>query len=142
MKTSYIGLLLCAAIAFTSCDNDADSLLDKPISGNVEGNTEGYSMRHSSSTWQFSRKHRAAVNGNSEQIQSLVCLIYKNRQTEHTGIIQKTVLKYEGTVGNINPQIYDGLKQNKLLNFPMDYKAVFVVNTDKNLFMNQTTMKF
>lgn len=48
MKTSYIGLLLCAAIAFTSCDNDADSLLDKPISGNVEGNVpEGISVRHS-----------------------------------------------------------------------------------------------
>ena len=43
MKASYIGLLLCAAIAFTSCDNDTDSLLDKPTSGNVEGNVpEGY----------------------------------------------------------------------------------------------------
>lgn len=91
MKTSYIGLLLCAAIAFTSCDNDADSLLDKPISGNVEGNVpEGYfRATFFPQPAGLVANTRAAVNGNSEQIQSLVCLIYQNRKTERTGIIQK-----------------------------------------------------
>ncbi len=110
MKTSYIGLLLCAAIAFTSCDNDTDSLLDKPTSGNVEGNVpEGYF--HATFFPQpagLVANTRAAVNGNSEQIQSLVCLIYQKQADGmykyHT---EKTVLKYEGTVGNITPQTYE-----------------------------------
>lgn len=142
MKTSYIGLLLCAAIAFTSCDNDADSLLDKPISGNVEGNVpEGYfRATFFPQPAGLVANTRAAVNGNSEQIQSLVCLIYQKQEDGtyryHT---EKTVLKYEGTVGNITPQIYEWpLKQE--INFELpngDYKAVFVGNADKNLFINQ-----
>lgn len=48
-------------------------------------------------------------------------------------------MKYEGTVGNITPQIYEWpLKQE--INFELpngDYKAVFVGNADKNLFINQ-----
>ena len=45
MKALYnIGLLLCAAVALTACDNDMDPLLDKPTSGNAaeESVAEGY----------------------------------------------------------------------------------------------------
>ena len=95
MKASYIGLLLCAAIAFTSCDNDTDSLLDKPTSGNVEGNVpEGYFR----ATF-FPQPAGLAANtrnGNSEQIQSLVCLIYqKQADGTYKYHTEKTVLKYD-----------------------------------------------
>ena len=142
MKASYIGLLLCAAIAFTSCDNDTDSLLDKPTSGNVEGNVpEGYfRATFFPQPAGLAANTRATVNGNSEQIQSLVCLIYqKQADGTYKYHTEKTVLKYEGTVGNIKPQTYEWpLKQE--INFELpngDYKAVFVGNADKNLFIDQ-----
>ena len=142
MKASYIGLLLCAAIAFTSCDNDTDSLLDKPTSGNVEGNVpEGYfRATFFPQPAGLAANTRGTVIGNSEQIQSLVCLIYqKQADGTYKYHTEKTVLKYEGTVGNIKPQTYEWpLKQE--INFELpngDYKAVFVGNADKNLFIDQ-----
>lgn len=48
-------------------------------------------------------------------------------------------MKYEGTVGNITPQTYEWPLTQEI-NFELpngDYKAVFVGNADKNLFIDQ-----
>ena len=142
MKTSYIGLLLCATIALTSCDNDAEALLDKPASGNVEGNVpEGYfRATFFPKPADVPVNTRAAVNGNSQLIQSLRCLIYqKQADGTYRYHTDKTVLKYEGAVGNIVPQTYVWPLKNEIsFNLPNgDYKAVFVGNVDKNLFKDQ-----
>ena len=142
MKTSYIGLLLCATIALTSCDNDAEALLDKPASGNVEGNVpEGYfRATFFPKPADVPVNTRAAVNGNSQLIQSLRCLIYqKQADGTYRYHTDKTVLEYEGTVGNIVPQTYVWPLKNEIsFNLPNgDYKAVFVGNVDKNLFKDQ-----
>lgn len=142
MKTSYIGLLFCAAIALSSCDNDTDLLVDEPANDNVEESVpEGYFRAtffpQPASTVVNSR---AAVNGNSEQIQSLICLIYQKQADDtYQYYTETTVLQYEGNAGNINPQTYRWPLEHEV-NFELpngDYKAVFVGNADKNLFADQ-----
>ena len=144
MKALYnIGLLLCAAVALTACDNDMDPLLDKPTSGNAaeESVAEGYFRATFFPRPEGSSSDtRAAVNGNSEQIQSLLCLIYqKQADGSYRYYTEKNVLEYDGTAGNITPQTYEWpLKQEVNFELPNgDYKAVFIGNADKNLFIDQ-----
>lgn len=83
---------------------------------------------------------RSAVNGNSTQIQSLVCLIYqKQLDGTYKYYTEKQVLTYEGTTGAIDAQTYEWpLKQEVSFDFPNgDYKAIFVGNVDKRLFADQ-----
>lgn len=142
MKTSYIGLIFCAAIALSSCDNGTDVLLDEPASNNVKGSVpEGYfRAAFFPQPAGTAVNSRAAVNGDSEQIQSLICLIYqKQADGTYRYCTEKAVLQYVGNAGNINPQTYRWpLEQEVSFELPNgDYKAVFVGNADKNLFVDQ-----
>ena len=87
-------------------------------------------------------ENRAAITGNSERIQSLVCLIFRQGEdgTYHY-VTEKTVINYEGTEGNITPQTYRWpLEVPVTFNLPNgEYKAVFVGNVQPELFADQKT---
>ena len=144
MKTSFIGLLLSlfAAFSLISCDNDLDLISDETANGNTDGSVaDGYFVAtFFPQPTGICPASRAVVNGNSQQIQSLICIIYQKQSDEtYKYYTEKTVLQYEGNAGNITPQTYEWpLKQE--INFELpngDYKAVFVGNADKNLFIDQ-----
>ena len=86
---------------------------------------------------------RAAISGNSERIQSLLCLIYKKEADgSFTFKEEKEVIRYNGTVGTVNPQTYTWpLAAQVSFDLPNgDYKAVFVGNVQPELFPEQKTV--
>lgn len=83
---------------------------------------------------------RAAITGGSEQIQSLLCLIYKKEYDEsYSFVTEREVIPYKGTEGNVTPQTHTWpLQTPETFTLPNgDYKAVFIGNIDPKLFADQ-----
>ncbi|MDE7436933.1 MAG: hypothetical protein K2M93_00460 [Muribaculaceae bacterium] len=146
MKRSIIRLLLAVAVTstvLTACDNREDILSENNVA-NQEGNLpDGYfRATFFPQPADGNSASRSAVNGNSQQIQSLVCLIYrKQADNSYDYVTEKQVISYDGNVGNVTPQTYEWpLRQELTFDLPSgDYKAVFVANVDKKLFASQGT---
>ena len=86
---------------------------------------------------------RAAISGNSERIQSLLCLIYKKEADgSYTFKEEKEVIRYSGPVGTVEPQTYSWPLAAKVsFDLPNgDYRAVFVGNVQPELFPEQNTV--
>ncbi len=147
MKTFLFKSILYSALAtftLTACNNDETEW--QPNSPTQEETEAGVPAGHFRATFfpqqaQTGGNSRAVVQGSSEQIQSLVCLIYQ-KQADGTYLYntEQSVITYTGTAGeNITPQTYQWpLQQSVSFTLPKgDYKAVFVGNVDKNLFAEQ-----
>ena len=147
MKTFLFKSILYSALAtftLTACNNNDTEW--QPNSPTQEETEAGVPAGHFRATFfpqqaQTGGNSRAVVQGSSEQIQSLVCLIYQ-KQADGTYLYntEQSVITYTGTAGeNITPQTYQWpLQQSVSFTLPKgDYKAVFVGNVDKNLFANQ-----
>ena len=83
---------------------------------------------------------RAAITGGSEQIQSLLCLIYKKEYDgSYSFVTEREVIPYKGTEGNVTPQTHTWpLQTPETFTLPNgDYKAVFIGNIDPKLFAEQ-----
>lgn len=134
MKKSLPIWLSCLAVVtfgLTACNNNDDIVADNKYDEGFF--TATFFPQPSTAT-------RAAVNGQSNQIQSLKCLIYKKQDDDtYKYVNNQDVISYTGNVGNIDAQLYTWpLTQSVSFELPSgDYKAVFVGNTDKKLFSDQ-----
>lgn len=124
--------LAAMTLTLTACNSDSDIVADNQ-------NKDGY-FTATFFPQQQSANTRAAVNGNSDLIQSLKCLIYKKKNDGTYAYVQeKSVIDYTGNVGNIDAQLYKW-PLDKSVSFELasgDYKAVFVGNVEKKLFSGQ-----
>lgn len=153
MKKIWITLLCCSAMLtmpmLTACDNELEITAEEGLNNEATDSQvpEGYFRATFFPQPAGTTSTRAIVNGESEQIQSLVCLIYRKKiddaQNEYYEYVDsKPVITYTGTeatAGNITPQTYVWpLKESISFTLPKgEYKAVFVGNADRKLFEGQ-----
>lgn len=153
MKKIWITLLCCSAMLtmpmLTACDNELEITAEEGLNNEATDSQvpEGYFRATFFPQPAGTTSTRAIVNGESEQIQSLVCLIYRKKtddaQNEYYEYVDsKPVITYQGTeatAGNITPQTYVWpLKESISFTLPNgEYKAVFVGNADRKLFEGQ-----
>lgn len=153
MKKIWITLLCCSAMLtmpmLTACDNELEITAEEGLNNEAIDSQvpEGYFRATFFPQPAGTTSTRAIVNGESEQIQSLVCLIYRKKtddaQNEYYEYVDsKPVITYKGTeatAGNITPQTYVWpLKESISFTLPKgEYKAVFVGNADRKLFEGQ-----
>ena len=108
-----------------------------------QGQSEGGHFRATFFACNQNPATRAAVSGSSEQIQSLLCILYKKEADAlYTFYKDTVVIDYKGTVGTVTPQTYHWPLEAKVtFDLPNgEYKAVFVGNTDPELFPEQYTL--
>ena len=148
MRTSFMRFMLCAvvAVAFTACDKEIyneNGML--PDGTTADGAVpEGYFRATFFPEQGGDASTRAVVTGDSKAIQSLICIIYQEQSDGTFRYLQEMpVLTYDGPVASeeqeIQPREYTWpLKNEVTFLLPYgNYKAVFVGNSDKNLFEGQ-----
>lgn len=140
MKLSFIKLFIVLAIAsvsLTACDNNEDILSSGTESSVPEGYFRATFFPQAAGGNELTR---AAIDDNSERIQSLVCMIYqKQKDGSYQFFTEDNIIEYDGFEGNINAQTYKWPLQKAVsYDLPIgDYKAVFLGNVDPRLFENQ-----
>ena len=131
-------LLAAATLTLTSCDSEEDLLNAGNEIGNSDANLPDGYFRASFFPQPENESTRAAVEGSSEQIQSLICIVYKKQDdNSYKYETEKVILKYEGQEGSVKSYEWP-LKEVVTFDLPVgDYKAVFVGNIEKSLFEGQ-----
>ena len=148
MRTSFMRFMLCAvvAVAFTACDKEIYNENGMSPDGTTADGAvpEGYFRATFFPEQGGDASTRAVVTGDSKAIQSLICIIYQEQADGTFRYLQEMpVLTYDGPVASegqeIQPREYTWPLENEvtfLLPYGK-YKAVFVGNSDKNLFEGQ-----
>ena len=154
MKKYIINLMLSSAIALTAltaCTQEESNLLpnDETTSEQTEKtkreHAEGYFTATFFPQTVDGTDTRAAIDGYSNRIQSLVCLIYQRQENEdgndedaqYTFYTEEQIISYDGST-----QSYHWPYKEVSFKLPNgDYKAVFVANTDSRLFQYQNSSR-
>ena len=153
MKKYIINLMLSSAVALTAltaCTQEESNLLpnDETTSEQTEKtereHEEGYFTATFFPQTVDGTDTRAAIDGYSNRIQSLVCLIYQRQENENGGYeykfyTEEQIINYqEPKIGQDGNKIWTSYRwPYQEVNFKLpngDYKAVFVANTDMKLF--------
>lgn len=149
MRTSFMRFMLCAvvAVAFTACDKEIYNENGMSPDGTTADGAvpEGYFRATFFPEQGGDASTRAALNNQySKAIQSLICIIYQEQSDGFRYLQEMPVLTYNGPVASegqeIQPKEYLWPLKNEvtfLLPKGKKYKAVFVGNSDKNLFVGQ-----
>ena len=149
MRTSFMRFMLCAvvAVAFTACDKEIYNENGMSPDGTTADGAvpEGYFRATFFPEQGGDASTRAVVEGESKAIQSLICIIYQKQDDGSFRYLQEMpVLTYNGPVASegqeIQPKEYLWPLKNEvtfLLPKGKEYRAVFVGNSDKNLFEGQ-----
>ena len=149
MRTSFMRFMLCAvvAVAFTACDKEIYNENGMSPDGTTADGAvpEGYFRATFFPEQEGDASTRAAlVDKYSKAIQSLICIIYQEQSDGFRYLQEMPVLTYDGPVASegqeIQPKDYLWPLKNEvtfLLPKGKKYKAVFVGNSDKNLFEGQ-----
>lgn len=144
MKTSFIQWTLFLAVAttgLTACTNE-DNFKENTVEDGANLPEGYFRATFFPQADKGGNNTRAAVNGTSDQIQSLICLIYQKQADGSYTYYTKddNIIEYTGTTGKVDAQLYTWPFKDKQVQFDLpvgDYKAVFVGNSDKKLFSRQ-----
>lgn len=150
MKKNIINLILSSAVvlaALTACnkeDEKYEQFTDNDIAPEQQmqkGHEEGYftATFFPKTVDDENQDTRAAIEGYSNRIQSLVCLIYQKEADgeDYKFFIEEEVFSYDGSIKSRKWPYAE--VSFKLPNG--DYKAVFVANTQSSLFPGQNPSK-
>ena len=152
MRTSFMRFVLFAAVAFalTACEKEIYNENGMSSDGTTADGAvpEGYFRATFFPEQEGDASTRAALNHEySKAIQSLICILYKEEADGTFSYLEEQpVLEYSGPAASegqeIQPKEYLWpLHENVTFVLPKgnQYRAVFVGNSDKNLFKGQDT---
>ena len=154
MRTSFMRFVLFAAVAFvlTACEKEIYNGNEMSSDGTTADGAvpEGYFRATFFPEQEGDASTRAALNHEySKAIQSLICILYKQESDGTFSYLEEQpVLEYSGPAASENgisdkdaKEYLWPLQENVTFVLPKgnQYRAVFVGNSDKNLFYRQDT---